>query len=69
MESILPPFHVVVAPDGHHVDTPGRGWPGVAADPCFRDVVGKLFQGLGGGFKTTVRTLAGCSLREGMAAP
>ena len=35
VESIVPSFYVVIAPDGHHVDAPRRGRPGVAADPGF----------------------------------
>ena len=40
------------APDGHHINGPGRGRPAIAADPGFWDVVDKMFEGVHGRLKT-----------------
>ena len=41
---MMPSFYIVVAPDGHHEDAPGRRRPGVVADPRLGDVLYKLLE-------------------------
>ena len=44
MQAIVPSFDVIVSSYSQLENAPARGRPGVAVDPGFRDVLGKLLQ-------------------------
>jgi len=44
IQAIVPSFDVIVCSYSHLENAPAGGRPGVAVDPCFRDVLGKLLQ-------------------------
>ena len=42
VKPMMPPFYIIITPDGHHEDAPESWGPGFIVDPRLGDVLYKL---------------------------